>query len=168
MAAWEFQQLQNVAEKNGWFKFISMQNLYNLIYREEEREMIPYCQATGVGIIPWYALAAGMLARPWSDESSKRAQTDEFMKYILRNDSTQSDQEVVARIEELSKKKGVPMAQISIAWLLSHKGVNPILGLNKPERINEAVEALKVQLSEEEIKYLEEPYKSKPVRGISG
>ncbi|KAI3629253.1 hypothetical protein CBS9595_000325 [Malassezia furfur] len=167
MAAWEFQQLQNVAEKNGWSKFISMQNLYNLIYREEEREMIPYCQATGVGIIPWYALAAGMLARPWTDESSNRAQTDKFMKYILRNDSTESDQEIVARVGELSKKKGVPMAQISIAWLLSHQGINPILGLNKPERINEAVEALKVKLSEEEIKYLEEPYKPKPVRGIS-
>lgn len=109
MAAWEFQQLQNVAEKNGWSKFISMQNLYNLIYREEEREMIPYCQATGVGIIPWYALAAGMLARPWTDESSNRAQTDKFMKYILRNDSTESDQEIVARVGELSKKKGVPI-----------------------------------------------------------
>ena len=166
MAAWEFQQLQNVADKHGWHKFISMQNLFNLIYREEEREMIPYCQATGVGLVPWYALAAGLLARPWNDESSKRAQTDELMKNIMRKDSTDSDREVVRRVEELSKKKNVAMAQIAIAWQLSHTGVAPILGLNKPKRIDEAVEALKVKLSEEEIEYLKEPYKPKPVQPI--
>ena len=166
MAAWEFQQLQNVADKHGWHKFISMQNLFNLIYREEEREMIPYCQATGVGLVPWYALAAGLLARPWNDESSKRAQTDELMKSIMRNDSTDSDREIVRRVEELAKKKNVAMAQIAIAWQLSHTGVAPILGLNKPKRIDEAVEALKVKLSEEEIEYLKEPYKPKPVQPI--
>ena len=168
MAAWEFQQLQNVADKHGWHKFISMQNLFNLIYREEEREMIPYCQATGVGLVPWYALAAGLLARPWNDESSKRAQTDELMKSIMRNDSTDSDREIVRRVEELAKKKNVAMAQIAIAWQLSHKGVTPILGLNKPERIDEAVAAIKVKLTDEEVEYLNEPYKPKPVRGISG
>ncbi|KAI3614575.1 hypothetical protein CBS9595_003846 [Malassezia furfur] len=168
MAAWEFQQLQNVADKHGWHKFISMQNLYNLIYREEEREMIPYCQATGVGLVPWYALAAGLLARPWNDESSKRAQTDQLMKNIMRKDSTDSDREIVRRIEELAKKKNVAMAQIAIAWQLSHKGVTPILGLNKPERIDEAVAAIKVKLSDEEVEYLNEPYKPKSVRGISG
>ena len=168
MAAWEFQQLQNVADKHGWHKFISMQNLYNLLYREEEREMIPYCQATGVGLVPWYSLAAGLLTRPWNDESSKRAQTDELMKNIMRKDSTDSDREVVRRVEELSKKKNVAMAQIAIAWQLSHKGVTPILGLNKPERIDEAVAAIKVKLTDEEVEYLNEPYKPKPVRGISG
>ena len=166
MAAWEFQQLQNVADKHGWHKFISMQNLYNLLYREEEREMIPYCQATGVGLVPWYSLAAGLLTRPWNDESSKRAQTDELMKSIMRNDSTDSDREIVRRVEELAKKKNVAMAQIAIAWQLSHTGVAPILGLNKPKRIDEAVEALKVKLSEEEIEYLKEPYKPKPVQPI--
>ena len=166
MAAWEFQQLQNIAEKHGWYKFISMQNLYNLLYREEEREMIPYCQATGVGLVPWYSLAAGLLTRPWNDESSKRAQTDELMKSIMRNDSTDSDREIVRRVEELAKKKNVAMAQIAIAWQLSHTGVAPILGLNKPKRIDEAVEALKVKLSEEEIEYLKEPYKPKPVQPI--
>lgn len=169
MPAWKFQMLQNIAEKYGYFKFISMENLYNLLYREEECEMIPYCQETGVGLMPWFALAAGVLTRPWNDDSSKRAQTDDPMKAIMRKDSWEADQEVVRRVEEeIAKKKNVAMAQISIAWLLSHKGVNPILGLNKPKRIDEAVEALKVKLTDEEIKYLEEPYKPKTVRGMSG
>ena len=165
MLAWEFQRLQNVAEKHGWHKFISMQNLYNLIYREEEREMIPYCKATGVGIIPWYAVAAGILTRPWDDHSTERAQKDEFMKSIMRRTSTSADHEVVNRVEELAKKKNVAMAQISIAWLL-RKGANPLLGLSKPERIDQAVEALKVELTDDEAKYLEEPYQPKPVVGV--
>lgn len=165
MAAWEFQQLQNVAEKHNWHKFISMQDLYNLLYREEEREMIPYCQATGVGIIPWYAVAAGILTRPWDDHSTERAQKDELMKMIMRKNSSSSDQEIVNRVEAIARKKNVAMAQVAIAWLTSHKGVNPILGLSKPERIDQAVEALKVKLTEEEIKYLEEPYQPKSVVG---
>ncbi|PKI84987.1 hypothetical protein MVES_000750 [Malassezia vespertilionis] len=164
MPAWQFQRLQNTAEKHGWFKFISMQDLYNLIYREEEREMIPYCNATGVGIIPWFAVAAGVLTRPWSDESSKRAQTDSFAKQIVHSNSTENDKAIVSRLEEVAQKKSVPMAQVAIAWLLS-KGANPILGLTKPQRIDEAVAALKVKLTEEEIKYLEEPYVPKPVIG---
>ncbi|WFD45261.1 hypothetical protein MPSI1_003943 [Malassezia psittaci] len=167
MAAWEFQQLQNIAEKHGWFKFISMQNLYNLLYREEEREMIPYCQATGVGLVPWFAVAAGILTRSWDDKSTDRAKTDPFLKMILSEDTAETDSEIVGRVGDLSKKKGVPMAQIALAWSLSHKGVNPILGLSKPERIDEAVAALKVKLTEEEIKYLEEPYKPKTVRGFN-
>ncbi|WFD44482.1 hypothetical protein MPSI1_003150 [Malassezia psittaci] len=166
MAAWEFQQLQNVAEKHGWFKFISMQNFHNLLYREEEREMIPYCQATGVGIVPWSPLAAGIVTRPWNDKSTERVKTDQFMSLILSEDTAETDREIVNRVEELSKKKGVSMAQISVAWTVSHKGMNPILGLSKPERIDEAVGALKIKLTEEEIKYLEEPYKPKTVRGI--
>lgn len=168
MAAWEFQQLQNIAERHGWHKFISMQNLYNLLYREEEREMIPYCQNTGVGLVPWYAVAAGILTRPWDDDSTDRAKKDELMRRIIRSDSTEADQEIVRRVEELAKKKQVAMAQISVAWLLSHQGVNPILGLSKPERIDQAVDALKVELTNEEIQYLEDPYKPKSVRGISG
>ena len=166
MAAWEFQQLQNVADKHGWHKFISMQNLYNLLYREEEREMIPYCQATGVGLVPWYAVGAGILTRPWDDQTTDRAQTDQFMKLIMLKDTSSSDHEIVNRVQELATKKNVAMAQIAVAWLLSHKGVNPILGLNKPERIEQAVGALRIKLTEEEIRYLEEPYKPKPVSGI--
>lgn len=167
MVACQFQQLQHVADMNGWHKFISMENLYNLIYREEEREMIPYCQATGVSLIPWYALAAGLLARPWDDNNTERAQTDDLMKLLMRNDSTGAEREIVSRIQELAEKKNVAMAQISIAWLLSHKGLNPILGLSKPERIDQAIGALKVKLTDEEIKYLEEPYTPKSTRGIT-
>ncbi|WFC95681.1 hypothetical protein MBRA1_002334 [Malassezia brasiliensis] len=165
MAAWEFQQLQNIAEKHGWHKFISMQNYYNLLYREEEREMIPYCQATGVGLVPWSPIARGVLTRPWTERSSKREQSDVMLQRLIRSRESEPDQAIVGRVEELSKKKGVPMAQVAIAWCLSKKGVNPIVGLSKPERIDEAVGALKVQLSAEEIAYLEEPYRPKFVQG---
>ncbi|KAI3613297.1 hypothetical protein CBS9595_004130 [Malassezia furfur] len=165
MAAWEFQQLQNIAEKHGWHKFISMQNYYNLLYREEEREMIPYCQATGVGLVPWSPIARGVLTRPWTERSSKREQTDAMLQRLIRSGESEVDQAIVGRVEELSKKKGVPMAQVAMAWCLSKKGVNPIVGLSKPERIDEAVGALKVQLSDDEVAYLEEPYRPKFVQG---
>ena len=165
MAAWEFQQLQYIAEKHGWHKFISMQNYYNLLYREEEREMIPYCQATGVGLVPWSPIARGVLTRPWDDRSSKRQQNDAMLAYLIRSNETEVDKAIVDRVEELSKKKGVPMAQVAIAWCVSKKGVNPIVGLSKPERIEEAVGALKAQLSDEEVAYLEEPYRPKRVQG---
>ena len=167
MAAWEFQMLQNIADKNGYHKFISMENLYNLLYREEEREMIPYCQNAGIGLIPWFSLAGGVLARPWNDNTSKRAQSDALVNEIIRKDSGDADQEIVRRVESLASNKQVSMAQISIAWMLSHKGVNPILGLTKPKRIDEAIEALKVKLTNEEIAYLEEPYKPKTIRGMA-
>ena len=165
MAAWEFQQLQNIADKHGWFKFVSMQNYYNLLYREEEREMIPYCQATGVGLIPWSPVARGVLTRPWSDRSTKREETDRMLKNMIRSSETEVDKAIVDRVEELSKKKGVPMAQIAIAWCLSKKYVNPIVGLSKPERIDEAVQAVQLKLSDEDISYLEEPYKPKNIQG---
>ena len=165
MATWEFQQLQYIAEKHGWHKFISMQNYYNLLYREEEREMIPYCQATGVGLVPWSPIARGVLTRPWDDRSSKRQQNDAMLAYLIRSNETEVDKAIVDRVEELSKKKGVPMAQVAIAWCVSKKGVNPIVGLSKPERIEEAVGALKAQLSDEEVAYLEEPYRPKRVQG---
>lgn len=165
MAAWEFQQLQYIAEKHGWHKFISMQNYYNLLYREEEREMIPYCQATGVGLVPWSPIARGVLTRPWADRSSQRQQSDAMLQRLIRSGETEVEKTIVDRVEELSKKKGVPMAQVAIAWCVSKKGVNPIVGLSKPERIEEAVGALKVQLSDEEVAYLEEPYRPKRVQG---
>lgn len=164
MAAWEFQQLQNIAERNGWHKFISMQNYYNPLYREEEREMIPYCKDTGVGLIPWSPIARGVLARPWSERSTLRESSDRMIQRIIRDKETAIDKEIVDRVEELAKKKGVAMAQISIAWLL-RKGANPIMGLNSSERIDQAVDALKVYLSDEECAYIEEPYAPKPVVG---
>ena len=107
MAAWEFQQLQNVADRHGWVKFISMQNLYSLLYREEEREMVPYCQATGVGVIPWFAVAAGMLTRPWDDQSTERAKTDPYLAAIFKSGDGVAEKAIVDRVEEVAKKKNV-------------------------------------------------------------
>lgn len=165
MAAWEFQTLQNIAEKHGWHKFISMQNYHNLIYREEEREMIPYCADTGVGCIPWSPIARGVLARPWSDRSTLRESTDKFLHNMIRSRETEVDKAIVDRLEEVAKKKGVKMAQVATAWVLRRDMVNPIIGLGSKERIDEAVAALKVQLADEEANYLEEPYLPKVVQG---
>ncbi|EXJ84069.1 alcohol dehydrogenase [Capronia epimyces CBS 606.96] len=160
MAAWEFQQLQTIAEKNNWHKFISMQNYMNLLYREEEREMLPYCKDTGVGIIPWSSMARGILARPWGS-STRRDETDQ---HKLPTGAEIVDKTIVGRVEELAKKKGVPMSAISTAWVL-HKGASPILGLNSKERIDDALVALRVQLTEEEVRYLEDPYQPRPIVG---
>ena len=182
MAAWEFQMLQNIAEANGWcdalnsttvnaantsprHKFISMQNYHNLIYREEEREMLPYCRASGVGCIPWSPVARGVLTRPWSDRSTKRETSDNFLKSLIRTKETEIDKNIVDRLEEGEKKRGVGMALVAIAWSRKHEAVNPIVGLGSTERIDQAVEAVKFQLSDEEAKYLEEPYMPKVVQG---
>jgi len=165
MAAWEFQTLQNIADRHGWHKFISMQNYYNLIYREEENEMIPYCNDTGVGLIPWSPVARGALARPWGDRSTKREESDNMLKNMIRSREDKVDAAIVGRLEEVSKKLGKSMAQVAIAWCLSKKDVCPIVGLGKTERMDEAVEACKIKLSEEDIKYLEEPYMPKKRQG---
>ncbi|KAL4921723.1 NADP-dependent oxidoreductase domain-containing protein [Aspergillus aurantiobrunneus] len=158
MAAWEFQSLNNLAAQKGWHTFISMQNYHNLISREEEREMIPYCLDAGIGLIPWSPLARGLLARPWRSAPTLRESTDGALNMLIRNRETGADREIVNRVEEVAKKKGVGMAQVAIAWSLSNKNENPILGLSSKERIDEAVASIKVVLSEEERKYLEEPY----------
>ncbi|KKA21707.1 Aldo-keto reductase [Rasamsonia emersonii CBS 393.64] len=159
MAAWEFQTLQNIAARNGWHQFISMQNYHNLLAREEEREMIPYCQDTGVGLIPWSPLARGALARPWNSRNTTRENTDRALNVLVRSRESEADKAIIDRVEELAKKKGVSMAQIATAWSLSHPGINPIIGMNSKERIDEAVAAIKIKLTDEEIKYLEEPGK---------
>ncbi|PYH92996.1 Aldo/keto reductase [Aspergillus ellipticus CBS 707.79] len=166
MAAWEFQTLQNIAARNGWHQFISMQNYHNLIAREEEREMIPYCVDTGVGLIPWSPMARGVLARPWGSRSTVRESTDGALKVLVRSREGEADKAIVDRVEELAKKKGVSMAQVAIAWSLSHPNENPILGLNSKTRIDEAVASIKVKLTEEEIQYLEEPYIPKSLSGL--
>ncbi|ANB13220.1 aldo-keto reductase superfamily protein [Sugiyamaella lignohabitans] len=163
MRATEFAQLQFIAEKHNWTKFISMQNFYNLVYREEEREMIPYCKETGVGLIPWSPVARGVLARPVG-EGSLRSSTDKFAKF-LKLGHAKEDQEIINRVEEVAKKRGISMAQVAIAWTLS-KGTAPIVGFNKLERIDEAVEAISIKLTDEEISYLEEPYIPHPVAGF--
>lgn len=157
MAAWEFQMLNNIASQNGWHKFISMQNYHNLLYREEEREMHPYCAHAGIGLIPWSPLAQGVLARPWSSRTSThRGQTSMFASLVYQD----SDKVVVDRLEEVSKKVGKSMATVATAWSLN-KGVNPILGLSSVQRIDEAVDAVHFKLSEEDVKLLEEPYRAK-------
>ena len=165
MAAWEFQTLQNIAQTHNWHTFISMQNYHNLLYREEEREMLPYCSDTGVGCIPWSPIARGVLARPWTDRSSLRESTDNFLQSLIRSRETEMDERVVGRLEEVARKKGVKMAQVATAWVLRREGVNPIIGLGSKERIDEAVGALKVRLSDEEAQYLEEMYLPKVVQG---
>ncbi|KAI8261204.1 Aryl-alcohol dehydrogenase [Colletotrichum sp. SAR 10_77] len=157
MAAWEFQMLQNVAKQNGWHQFISMQGLYNLLYREEEREMNPYCNAASVGLFPWSPLAAGVLAHPWTDRSDPREQKDPFLQMLFRGVENGADKAIVGRVEELAARRGVAMAQVAQAWLIS-KGCMPICGLETRERIDQALGALEVKLSEEEVKYLEEMY----------
>lgn len=158
MPAHKFAMLQFTAEKHGLTKFVSMQNLYNLIHREEEREMIPFCEETGVGLIPYSPNAGGVLARPLDVLESERAQTDGGVRNNLKFGQQPGDEEIIKRVEELAKKRGVSMSIIAISWVLS-KGACPIVGFNKPERIHEAVEAVKFKLTEEEKQYLEEPYK---------
>lgn len=142
-----------------------MQNYHNLLYREEEREMLPFCRASGVGCIPWSPVARGVLTRPWGDRSTKREESDNFLKSLIRSKETEIDKNIVDRLEEVAKKRGVGMALVAIAWSIKQEGVNPIVGLGSKERIDQAVEAVKFQLSDEEAKYLEEPYMPKMVQG---
>lgn len=147
--------LNNVAEKHGWHKFVSMQNYHNLLYREEEREMHPYCEHAGIGLIPWSPLAQGVLARPWNT-STKRTSTDPYAGMF----SSTADKVIVDHVEEIAKRMGISMAQVAVAWSLS-KGVNPILGLQSIKRIDEAVASLSVTLAEEDIKSLDDLYEPK-------
>ncbi|EGW35046.1 uncharacterized protein SPAPADRAFT_69392 [Spathaspora passalidarum NRRL Y-27907] len=160
MKAVEFAQLQFIAEQNGWHKFISMQNYYNLIYREEEREMIPFCQEGDfgdVGIIPWSPIARGILARPKNWPKSTRDKTDFALKYLHLSDLPEQDREIVNRVEELAKKHKVSMAVLATAWVIN-KGCNPIVGLSSVGRVDDIIHAANLTLTPEETKYLEEPY----------
>ena len=165
MKATEFAQLQFIAEKNGWFKFISMQNYYNLLYREEEREMIPFCNESEfgkVGLIPWSPNARGLLARPVNIQSqfNRNPTSDKTFKALGLDVLSENDKEIVTRVEKLAKKRGVSMSVVSSAWVLS-KGCAPIVGINSEERIDDTIEAVKLKLTEQEINYLEEPYVAK-------
>jgi len=162
MAAWEFQKLQYIAKTNGWHKFISMQNYYNILYREEEREMIPLCRDLGVGILPWSPLARGVLAHKWNDRGSKREQTDKLLKSLVRGQDNPVDKELVDRVADIAEQRGTLMSTVALAWCLK-KGVYPITGLGSKERIDQAVEAVGFQLTDEEAAYIEEPYQPKSV-----
>jgi aryl-alcohol dehydrogenase-like predicted oxidoreductase len=158
MFAWQFQSALYVAEKHGWTRFVSMQNHYNLIYREEEREMLPLCRAEKIGSTPYSPLASGRLTRDWSSEKTMRSETDQIAKN--KYDSTaEADRLVVERVAELAAKLGVSRTQIALAWLLQKEPVTaPIIGATKISHLEEASGALSVKLTQEEITYLEEPY----------
>jgi aryl-alcohol dehydrogenase-like predicted oxidoreductase len=164
MKGTEFAELQFIAEKNHWHKFISVQNYYNLLYREEERETIPFAKKHGVGIIPWSPNARGILMRALN-ETSDRQRTDPTFKYLGLDVLTEEDKEIIKRVEKVAKEREVSLAIVSIAWVLS-KGANPIIGLNKEERVDEALAASKFELTAEEIAFLEEPYRAKSVVGF--
>ncbi|CUM53648.1 unnamed protein product [Debaryomyces tyrocola] len=163
MKAFEFAQLQFIAEKNNWAKFISMQNYYNLVYREEEREMIPFCKENDfgkIGVIPYSPIASGLLARPLSSDGTKRLTTDAIFSKKGLDKPTDSDKEIVTRVQKLAEKYKVSMAAVATRWVLS-KGANPIVGVNSVERVDDFMKALSMELTESEIYLLEEPYVAK-------
>jgi aryl-alcohol dehydrogenase-like predicted oxidoreductase len=164
MYAWQFQKAQHIAEKNGWTRFVSMQNHYNLIYREEEREMVPLCQDQNIALTPYSPLASGRLIRDAS-VTTQRSETDAIQK--SKYDSTAAaDRFIIVRVAELAEKRGVPRVHIALAWLLQKEQVAaPIVGATKVSHLEDAVGALSVKLSEEEMAYLEEPYVPHPVVG---
>ena len=167
MHAWQFTKALYLADLHGWTRFVSMQNHWNLLYREEEREMIDLCKSEGIGVIPWSPLARGRLARPWKSESTKRSETDQFGKKMYAQ-TEEADHRVVDRLVQVVGRRGAPLAQVALAWLLSKAVVTaPIVGATKPHHLEDAVAALSLQLTREEIASLEEPYLPHPVLGFS-
>ncbi|QJD96338.1 aldo/keto reductase [Mucilaginibacter robiniae] len=166
MYSWQFAQAQYTADLHGWTRFVSMQPHYNLIYREEEREMIPFCQDQKIAIIPWSPLARGLLTGKRSKErnETERAKTDAFGKSLYGQDS---DFDIVNRVSEIAEQRGLPNAQIALAWMLSKPYItSPIVGASKPGHLEDAVAAVSVKLSDEEVKQLEELYQPHPVLGF--
>ena len=167
MYAWQFAKALYLADLHGWTRFVSMQNHYNLLYREEEREMIGLCAAEAIGVLPWSPLARGRLARPWSSETTSRSETDKFGA-AMYGTTAQSDKSVVDRLETMAREKGVSMATLAMAWLLGKPGVTaPIVGATKPAHLDDAVAAVEVKLTPDEVKSLEEHYVPHPVLGFS-
>lgn len=167
MWTWQFATAQHVAERNGWTRFVSMQDHYNLLMREEEREMLPYCSSTGVGVIPWSPLARGRLTRPW-DTATSRTETDAFGSGLYgRSATVDSDRSIVEQVAAIAADRSVPMASVSLAWVLSNDAVSaPIIGATKPHHIADAVAALEIALSEDEIASLTGPYVAREPAGF--
>jgi aryl-alcohol dehydrogenase-like predicted oxidoreductase len=165
MYAWQFSKAQYVARQNGWTRFASMQNHYNLLYREEEREMMPLCAAEGVGVVPWSPLARGRLTRDWG-ESTNRMEKDEFGK-TLYTATEDADRKIVQQVSEIATRRGVPRAQVALAWMVQQPFITaPIVGASKLQHLDDAVAALTLNLTPEEISSLEEPYVPHPVVGF--
>jgi aryl-alcohol dehydrogenase (NADP+) len=166
MYAWQFAKMLHTADARGLARFVSMQNHYNLIYREEEREMNPLCRDQGIGIIPWSPLARGFLAgnrKPQDYGETIRAKTDDYAHKMYYQPS---DFTVVERVTEIARKRGVPNAQVALAWLLAQPGITaPIVGASKMQHLDDAVAALRLKLTDEELKALAEPYQPHPVLG---
>jgi len=164
MFAWQFTQAQCMADLHGWTRFVTMQNHYNLIYREEEREMIPCCIDQGVGLIPWSPIARGFLGRTREQiNDTIRAQTDQYARSMYYREE---DFDVAARAQEVAKERGVTPSQIALAWVLNKPYITaPIIGSSKMEHLDQALAALEIELSPEEIKRLEESYRPHPVLG---
>jgi aryl-alcohol dehydrogenase-like predicted oxidoreductase len=166
MYAWQFAKALHVAERNGWTRFATMQNYVNLLYREEEREMLPLCRDEGIGVIPWSPMARGRLTRDW-DASSAREESDEFGKSLYAK-TAEADRRVVERVAELANERGVPRAQVALAWVLQKPGISaPIIGASKPQHLDDAVAALSLKLTDEDIARLEEPYVPHEVVGFA-
>ena len=168
MWAWQFCKALHVSKLNGWARFVSMQDHYNLIYREEEREMIPLCVDQGIGVIPWSPLARGRLSRAWDQkDATERASTDEFGKRLYAK-TEEADRKIIDRVGEIASRRGVPRAQVALAWMLAKPGVTaPIVGATKMNHLEDAVAAVSLKLSDDEVKTLEEPYVPHPVLGFS-
>ena len=167
MWAWQFSKALYTADTHGWSRFVAMQPHYNLLYREEERDMLPLCVDQGVGVTPWSPLARGRLARPWGDDGTKRAENDPFGKNLYSR-MAEADKAVVDRVGEVAAARGVSRAQVALAWVLEKPGiVSPIVGATKAGHLEDAVAAAGLKLTAEEMKALEEPYVAHPVAGLS-
>jgi aryl-alcohol dehydrogenase-like predicted oxidoreductase len=165
MYAWQFTKSLYLSDLHGWSRFVSMQNHYNLLYREEEREMMPLCVDQGIGVIPWSPMARGKLTRDW-DEKTARSETDEFGKSLYRH--TDSDREIVECVRKIAEGHGVSGAQVALAWMLQKPFVtSPIVGATKPQHLDDAIASLELKLSADEVAQLEAPYSPRAVAGFA-
>jgi aryl-alcohol dehydrogenase-like predicted oxidoreductase len=166
MHAWQFAKALYLADLNGWTRFVSMQDHYNLLYREEEREMLPLCVDQGVAVIPWSPLARGRLTRDWRAETS-RSQTDEFGKTLYAG-SEEADRATIDAVAAVAERRGVPRAQVALAWVAANPAVTaPIVGATKPNHLTDAVAAVSLELDDDEVRLLEEHYLPRPVAGFN-
>ncbi|MEV6849413.1 aldo/keto reductase [Actinoplanes sp. NPDC051411] len=166
MYAWEFAQALYLADLNGWTRFVSMQNHYNLLYREEEREMLPLCANQGIAVIPWSPLARGRLARPDQEQETERTRGDEFGRTLYRG-AEEADRRIVDAVGQVAEKHGVPRAQVALAWVAANPVVTaPIVGATKPHHLTDAVAAVSLALDEQDVRLLEAHYLPRAVAGF--